>query len=148
MERCRASDNEEGIYLRGFQKCGIFYHYAMTEMCHKRRDFILFSWIHATLSIIVWTGNSHAQTPVFPLSNFQRWSREKLGLCLSLGDIAASIHVMNSTYFPKKWNYNNSEAFHVTNCSSEFLASCSPFLSPSLTLKLILTIRLMMDRKL
>lgn len=73
------------------------------------------------LTLIVWK-----QDPVVSsLWNFQRCRGDKLGPCLSLGNTAASIHVMNSTYFPKKQNYNNSTAFHVTNCSSEFLASLS-----------------------
>lgn len=55
------------------------------------------------------------------LSEVKEW--EITCLCLSLGNAPLSIHVMNSTYFPKKWNYNNSKAFHVTNCSSELLAS-------------------------
>lgn len=66
--------------------------------------------------------------------------------CLSLGNAVASIHVMNPTYFTK--NTDNSKAMHVTNCSSEFLGSLCLFLPPSLTLKLILAIWLMMDRKL
>lgn len=36
------------------------------------------------------------------LPNFTMCRREELGMCLSLGNTAAFIHVMNSTYFPKK----------------------------------------------
>lgn len=53
-------------------------------------------------------------------------SGEKLAMCLSLGNTAASIHVMNSTYFSKEnETITIRRRFHVTNCSSEFLASLS-----------------------
>lgn len=75
------------------------------------------------LNLILYCVKTSPSFPSLFTETFRRCRGDKLGLCLSLGNTAASIHVMNSTYFPKERNYNNSAAFHVTNCSSEFFAS-------------------------